>query len=139
MKADVYLGQLKTLNRRIENKQREAAMWRDIAESMGSLPDGERVQSSGSKDKLSGAVARVVDYEREAEALTWKLINLQHKIILMVDSMDTAEHSLILSEHYVHGLSLMQIAVEWGVSFRHIKRIKSAAIAEFERKYADEL
>lgn len=139
MSGDQFLWQLRTITKKIENKKREAVLWREIAEGLGQSTEGERVQSSGSPDRMAEAISRAVDYERAAEAMTWELINLQHEVILMIDGMGNENHSLILSEYYVHGMSLQEISHEWERSIRHIKRVKREAVAEFSEKYSDRI
>lgn len=135
MTAEEFLSRLSKIQRKIRVKQREAETWRSIATQMSQQMDGNRVQSSSEQDKMATAVAKAVDYEREAQALTWQLLNLQFQIIAMLDKMPTDDYGILLSDHYVNGMTLMQIADEWGFSYRHIKRLKAAAVAEFSDLY----
>ena len=139
MNAKEYLEQLGRIKRQIAVKQREAAMWREIANSLGDRNDGDRVQSSGSQDKMADAIANAVDYEKDARMLTCYLVDLQHRIIGMIDGMETLDHSMVLKEYYVHGLSIVDIANEWCMSCRNVKRKKSDALKAFGEKYFGKL
>ena len=133
--AKEYLEQLGRIKRQIAVKQRDAEMWREIANSLGNLNDGDRVQSSAPQDKMADAIANAVDYEKDARMLTCYLIDLQHKIITMINELEKPDHSMVLTEYYVHGLSIVDIATEWSMSCRSIKRKKADAIHEFSEKF----
>ena len=137
MGTEQYLNQLRDMKRRIACKRRDAQMWRSIAESLSVPLDGDRVQSTGSGDKMAESVAKAVDCEREIDKLTFAMLKLQEEIMKRIDSMENYNHSIILSEYYVHGMSLNKISIEWGRSVRHLKRVKSEAIASFGEKFGD--
>lgn len=137
--AKEFLEQLGRIKRQIVVKQREAEMWREIANSLGDRNDGDRVQSSGSQDKMADAIANAVDYENDAKMMTCFLVDLQHKIMTMINELEKPDHSMVLTEYYVHGLSIVEIATEWNMSCRSIKRKKSDAIAEFAQKFGEKL
>lgn len=139
MNADQYLGQLKGMKRIIAMKRREAQMWREVALGSGIGTDGDRVQASSSQDRMADAISKAVDYERAAEALTWSLIDLQHKVIVMLDNMPTTDYGILLSDYYVHDMTIKDIAAEWCFSYRHIQRMKKEALQEFSEKYSKNL
>lgn len=137
MGTEQYLSQLRDMKRRIACKRRDAQMWRSIAESLSVPIEGDRVQSTGSGDKMAESVAKAVDCEREIDKLTFTMLKLQEEIMKRIDSMENYNHSIILSEYYVHGMSLNKISAEWGRSVRHLKRVKSEAIASFGERFGD--
>ncbi len=137
MTAEQYLGQLKGMQRLIAMKRREAKMWREMALGSGVGYDGDRVQASASQDRMAEAIAKAVDYERSAEALTWQLINLQHDVIVKLDDMRTTDYGILLSDYYVHDMTIGDIAKEWNFSYRHVQRMKRDALKEFSEKYGD--
>ena len=63
MKAKDFLKQLKKLDAMITNKLIEREQWKSIATGSTGVSDGERVQSSGSQQKMADAVARYIDIE----------------------------------------------------------------------------
>ena len=135
MTTKEYLMRLPKLQRMIDGKRREAKLWHDIAEKMSCSADSDRVQTSRVQDKMADALAKAVDSERDAEAATWLLVNEQQEILRQLDGLDDTDCGLLLREHYVHGMSLGQIADEWGVSYRHVKRLKVTAEKIFSEKY----
>ena len=133
MGAEQYLSQLTILKQRIATKQRDAEMWRSMAQGIGGMRgDGDKVQASSKQDMMAEAVAKAVDCEREALILTRRLIDLQQRIMVQIDKISRPDYNMLLSEHYVHGLSLLQLSEEWNRSYRHVKRIKAEALQEFK-------
>lgn len=137
MRAEQYLNQLKWIKRQMMCKRRDAVMWRSLAESLSIANDGDRVQTSGSQDKMADAVSKAVDCEREADKMLTSMIALQRDIINKIENLDNVNHCLILTEYYLHGMTIQQISDEWSRSVRHIKRIKADAIREFSEKYGN--
>lgn len=137
MDADKYLGQLRVFSRLIAMKRREAEMWRNVALGSASGMDADRVQASPNQDRMADAVSRAMDYEKAAEALTRQLINLQHEIVEKLDNMPTTDYGILLSDYYVHGMTVQEIAAEWNYSWRHIQRMKGDALKEFAEKYGE--
>ena len=108
-------------------------MWRSMAQGIGGMRgDGDKVQASSKQDMMAEAVAKAVDCEREALILTRRLIDLQQRIMVQIDKISRPDYNMLLSEHYVHGLSLLQLSEEWNRSYRHVKRIKAEALQEFK-------
>ena len=137
MNTEQYLSQLRSLKRQIACKRRDAEMWRNIAENISVDLESERVQTSGTQDKMADAIVKATDCEREASNLTYDMIMLQQQIMAQIDGLNDLDYSMVLSEFYVHGMSLLQIANEWGRSVRHIKRVKADAMEKFTRIFGE--
>ena len=65
MKAQDYLKQLKMIDVMIDNKISEREHWFSIACNTTAQYGGERVQTSGSKQKMADAVEKFVDMGEE--------------------------------------------------------------------------
>ena len=76
MRAKDYLNQISKIDRLIENKIAEMDQWKAIATGTTSYSEGDRVQSSGSKEKMADAVARYLDMENEINSEIDRLIYL---------------------------------------------------------------
>lgn len=111
MRADKYLQQIEKIDKLIENKIAESERWKEIA--MGSSPfsEGERVQSSGSKQKMADAVARYVDLEAEINAEIDFLVDKKQEIIRMIEKLPAAEYD-VLHKRYVMLKDLRDIATD---------------------------
>lgn len=109
MKAKEYLQQVGKLNRLIENKTIEREQWRSMATSTGTFSDGERVQSSGSKQKMEDAVIRYADLEREINRCIDAFVNARQDVIRTIEQLPTTEYD-ILHKIYIQGKLLEDVA-----------------------------
>ena len=107
-RAQEYLEQVDKLNAMIENKMAEVKQWRDIALGITSNSEGERVQSSGSKQKMSDAIDRVIDLQAEINALIDRLIDLKQEIIKTIELLNATEYD-VLHKRYIQGMTFDEI------------------------------
>lgn len=112
MNAKGYLIQVKKLDRMIQNKKAELEMWHSIAAGTGSKADGERVQSSGSQQKMEDAVVKSVQVEWEIS----DLIDRKSQIINTIEQLPTEEYDL-LHRKYIQYVDLVDIAKMRGKSY----------------------
>lgn len=87
MKALDYLKQLETWDTIIQNKNAEQDQWKLVAFGITAHSDGERVQSSGSQQKMADAVNRYVDLEREIDRLIDELTDKKCEVIRLLDKL----------------------------------------------------
>lgn len=109
MDAKKYLQQVSKLNKLIENKMIELAQWKAMATSTGTFSDGERVQSSGSQQKMAEAVGRYVDIERELDACIDRYIDKKNEVILMIEQLPPVEYD-VLHKIYIQDKQLAEVA-----------------------------
>ena len=114
-KAQEYLEQVGKLNAMIENKMAEQAQWRGVAYGITSHSEGERVQSSGNQQKMSDAVARVVDLEAEIDDLIDRLIDLKQEIIRSIEMLNATEYD-VLHKRYIQGMTFDEVGAAKGKS-----------------------
>lgn len=107
-KAQEYLEQVEKINAKIENKMAEAEQWRDVALGVTASTDGERVQSSGSKQKMANAIDRVIDLQEEINAMIDKLIDVKKEIIETIEQLNATEYD-VLHKRYIQGMTFDEI------------------------------
>ena len=107
-KAQEYLEQVDKLNAMIENKAAEVEQWRGVAFGITSNSEGERVQSSGSKQKMADAVERVIDLQAEINALIDRLIDTKQEIIRTIELLNATEYDVI-HKRYIQGMTFDEI------------------------------
>jgi len=105
MKAKEYLMQVGKIDRMINNKIQEVRQWMDIATSATVSANGERVQSSGSHQKMADAVGRYVDIQKEINADIDMLVDTKQKVIKTIEQLPEAEYDL-LHMVYIQGFEL---------------------------------
>lgn len=107
MKAKEYLQQLHKLDALIENKLAEHRRWQEIAMSYGvSFTASERVQSSGSKQKMADAVCEYVDIDQDTIT---RLREQRKEIISTIEMLNATEYRL-LHLRYVQQLTPAEVA-----------------------------
>ena len=95
MKAKEYLLQVKKLDRMIENKLDEVVHWKNLAEITTANIESERVQSSGSKQKMEEAVCRYLSMESEINAVIDELVDARQEIIETIELLNADEYDLL--------------------------------------------
>lgn len=107
-RAQEYLEQVDKLNAMIENKAAEVKQWRDVALGITTNTEGERVQSSGSQQKMSDAIDRVVDLQAEINSMIDRLIGLKQEIIKTIELLNATEYD-VLHKRYIQGMTFDEI------------------------------
>ena len=135
MTTKEYLYQLKNIDRRIQDKLLESMEWREIAMSNSIQISEVNVQASPKQDVMADAVAKAVDYEREASQIAVQMTELKYTIIRQIDGIDDEVAYNMLKEHFVQQVGIGTMADKYFVSYNCMKyRIKNA-IGVFEKKY----
>jgi DNA-directed RNA polymerase specialized sigma subunit len=110
MDAKSFLQQVEMLDARIKNKLIERKQWEDIALGITANIGNERVQSSGSQQKMADAVIKCVDMETEIDKLIDELIDTKKKVIETIESLYSPTEYKILHLRYIQCISLTEIA-----------------------------
>lgn len=118
-----YLGQIKELDLNIKHMQEELEYLRDVATKTTSTFGEERVQSSGSNQKMADAVCSFVDLEKEISEKIAESYFKRREIIKTIELLDYKNRDF-LYKVYVQGCSLNEVArmnnKEYGWStYRH--------------------
>ena len=109
MKAKEYLQQIEKLDKLIENKIAEKEHWKSVATSTTTFSEGDRVQSSGSKQKMADAVCRYLQMEEEINAAIDRLIDLRQEVISTIEQLPSVDEYDVLHKVYVQFLTLQEV------------------------------
>ncbi len=127
MDAKAYLQQVSKLNKLIENKMIERAQWRSMATSTGTFSDGERVQSSGSQQKMADAVGRYVDIEKELDECIDRYIDTKNEVIRMIEQLPATEYD-VLHKIYIQGKQLEDVADIYNRTYSWVTTVHGRAL-----------
>ena len=127
-----YLRQLRRLELCIEQRQEELNRLRELI-GCNAIDYGERVQTSPSADSIPNEVIRRAELEADISRKIERFLQLKHKIINEIQSLDNAVYVSILYKRYVEYKSLEEIAVEMNYSYRQIKRLHGLALLDFKK------
>ena len=135
MTAKQYLGQVERLNKMISNKLSEIYQVKSMALNISVLNEADKVQTSGSKDRIGDMVSQMVYLEKEAQEYVRIYTDFRRTVIKQIDLMPKENHYKVLFARYIENKTFDVIADELGYSWRQIIRIHGAALAEFEKIY----
>ena len=132
LSAFEFLNELKKIDAMIRNKEIEIEQWKSIATSSTVQTDGERVQSSGSKQKMADAVCEFVDIAVEVEAEKNKLIRKKRDIIQVIEQLPATQYD-VLHIIYVQHFTLSDAADLKGKSYSWAKDKHRKGLANVQR------
>ena len=138
MTTKTYLSQIERLDRMIQNKLSEIYQLKTMAGSVTVSNEGERVQTSGDKDRMGSTVAKIVDLERETDELVNSFVKKRKRIIEQIYSIEDLDFYHVLSMRYVARDTFETIAVKTNWSIRKIFSLHGKALLEFEKMYGSE-
>lgn len=126
-----YLRQLRRLEICIEQRQEELNRLRELI-GCNAIDYGERVQTSPSADSIPNEVIRRAELEADISRKIERFLQLKHKIINEIQSLDNAVYVSILYKRYVEYKSLDEIAEKMNYSYVHMKRLHGYALQKFK-------
>lgn len=138
MDTKAYLNQIGRLERQIQNKLTEIYQLKTMACSVTVSNDGERVQTSGNKDRLGSVVAKIVDLEHETDELVDNFVSKRKRIIQQIDGIEIDDYYHVLSMRYVGKNTFEDIAKATNWSIRKVFGLHDKALQEFEKLYGAE-
>lgn len=92
IKAQDFLDQIKKIDTVILNKQNEVERWKDRAVNITSPVGSEKVQASGSLQKMADAVCEYVKLEEEDIR---QLFKQRRYIISVIEQLNVTEYELL--------------------------------------------
>lgn len=117
MEVKEFLSQPKKLDLLIKNKLIEKQQWRDLALGITTNMEGERVQSSGSQQKMADAIAKCVDMEAEIGRLVDLLIDKKKEVIETIEQVDSPIEYDLLHRIYIQYHTLQEVADHYGKEY----------------------
>ena len=130
--AQIFLEQVERLDAIIKNKLIEKQQWKDIALGITANMDGERVQSSGAKDKMAAAVTKCVDIEAEIDSLIDRLIDTKKEVIQTIEQLYSPTEYKLLHLRYIQYIPLKEIADMWDTEYTNITTAHGRALTHVQ-------
>ena len=132
LKAKEYLQQVEKLNKMIDNKLVELEQWKSMATGITASSDGERVQASGSQQKMADAVSRYVDIQNEVNAQIDRLVELKKEVISTIEQLPALEYDL-LHKVYIQFIKLEDVAVTYNKHPKWAARLHGSALQKVQK------
>lgn len=127
MRAKDFMLRPQTLELRLKNKMAERDQLKALATTMTAGAGGERVKSSGDLRKMSTAMDRVVDMEREIDGLIDKIVDAKEAITRVIEQLSATEYD-VLHKRYIQGAKYEQIAAKWGREYSWATTVHGRAL-----------
>lgn len=137
MTTKEYLSQVRKLNKMINGRLQDLEDMRQLAESVSSKqPVADLVISSGRKDRLESIIVKIIDAERDIDAMVERYIDKRSLIVGQIEELDAEEFS-VLRLRFIDGWDADRISGELKYSERQTYRIYRRAMHSFEEKYGE--
>lgn len=117
------LKQIRILDELINDKILEIENLKTLVTKVNAACEGDRVQSSGSGDKLGDTVAKIVDLQKEINDDIDRFVDLKVECMNYVDYLDDKLLIGILYKRYFQYKTYEQIAEELDVSSRWVQKV----------------
>lgn len=142
MKAKEFLRQIQKTDRMIENKLIEKEQWKSVAlgttahiqtAKIGGVVQGlDRVQQSGSQNKMADAVERYIDIETEIDEYIDELVDIKKDVISVIEQLDIVEYDL-LHKVYVQGIELYDVTNYYDKSYSWVTMTHGRALNNVQK------
>lgn len=135
MKAIEFLRQVDKLDRLIANKIIEMERWKALAMGTTISTEGDRVQSSGSKQRMQDAVCRYISIEDDINQYIDELVDKKQEVISTIEQLPTNEYD-ILHKIYIQHIRLNDVGENWDGETRSktwVKKIHRKALSSLQR------
>lgn len=130
-KAVEFLQQVEKLEKIIHNKLIEIEQWKALALSTTSVLSPDKVQSSGSKQKMSEAVDSYVDIENEINGYIDTLYDVKRDVLEKIEQLEALEYD-ILHRIYIQFQDFQKVADDYGQSKSWAYKHHTKAVKELE-------
>lgn len=117
MDAKDFLRQPEKLDVLIRNKLIEQAQWKDIALGITANMGGERVQTSGSQQRMADALNKCIDMESEIDSIIDRLVDNKKAVVAVIEQLDSPVEYDVLHRRYIQYQSLQEIADHYGKEY----------------------
>lgn len=133
MTAAEYLTKLILRDNEIIQKQQRLDTLREVALNTSPNYSEEAVQYTREKNPLENIMAKIVDLDREIDDDIDALVDLKAEVWEQLDKMQDERYKKILWLKYAEHKSGRMIANVLDLTPRHVRRLHTRALAEFEK------
>lgn len=133
MTAKEYLQQARTLDLLINAKQDELYALRLTATSVSSPVLGDKVKS-GSTNNAMQIVDKIIALQELINSEVDRLVDLKAEIHEKIEKVYNPQLIVVLTDKYINGFTLEQIAERMGVAHKTVYRLHGQALQVFRKE-----
>lgn len=126
--AKRYLQQIRLYDSHINTKIEELHHLKTMATKITPTLKQDVVSGGSSQDKLSDAVAKIVDLEAEIDREIDRYVNAMRNISAMIDALSDPDQLQVLHKRYVQFKTWEQIACDMNMTYRNVCYIHGKAL-----------
>lgn len=115
----------------IHNKLIEVEQWKALAESTTSVLTPDKVQTSGSQQKMSEAVDRYIDIQNEIKDYIEKLYEAKKEVLSKIEQLGPVDYD-VLHKIYVQFLTFKDVADSYEKSYSWACKQHTKALEQLE-------
>ena len=130
MTAKEYLNQARVLDMLINAKQSELYSLKLMATSISRPVISEKVQSGGENNTMR-IIDKIVDLQNEINLEIDKLVTLKSEIREKIGNVYNQKFITLLTDKYINGFTLEQIAERMDISYTTICKLHEEALEIF--------
>lgn len=134
MEAKDYLKEIKRIDDSINADIEELAMLEALATKTTAVMGGERVQSSGSQQKMADCVVKITDMKSQISDEIEQLIALKREARDLICLVENSACRMLLHKRYFSYKTWEQIAVEMNYTYKWVSGgLHGMALAQFQK------
>jgi CHASE3 domain sensor protein len=126
--AKGYLQQVERFENLITAKLEEMDRLRALTTKITSSWKDDVVSSSGNKDKLGDAIAKIIDLQTEINETIDEYVGRKREVSSVLEKVENSNQLAVLTKKYLLFESLEQIAVEMNMTYRNVCYIHGEAL-----------
>lgn len=131
--AKRYLQQIRLYDSHINAKLEELSHLKAMVTKITPTLKQDVVSGSGNQDKLSAAVAKIVDLEAEIDREVDRYVDARNAVTGTIDKVTDARLHKVLSKRYVEFKTWEQIACDMGKSYQWVCKLHGTALQVVEK------
>lgn len=135
--AKQYLGQLRVIDTKINQKMEELADLMTAATSTGAIDySKDRVQTSP-QNAQENRIYKYVDLDAEINREIDEFVDIKHRVTKEIQELNVDYYIKILFKVYVQYKTVKDAANEIGLSYQYVRDLHKKALEAFEELHTD--
>ena len=126
--AKTFLQQVKLYDTHINVKLEELSRIKALSTKITATLKQDVVSGGGNQDKIGDAVAKIVDLEREINAIIDAYVDLKRQVEEVVEKVTDPDEAAVIYKRYFLHERWEQIAMEMNMSHRTVTRLHGRAL-----------
>lgn len=138
MEPKEFLSQYRRAVTDIENLETEAEELENMAMGITVSTEGDRVQTSGKKDRMAELAAKAADIRIDIMGKRTEALETMHRVSRLIAGMENNRYRKLLHMRYIKGATWEEIAVNMHYSIKHIYKLHGWALREIRSELKEE-